>query len=279
MKSRLISCVFLVSLVASLLITGAVHAFEVATIDQFVVIKNGAVFLNDTFGDGVPPPSSEATFPGGAPASYIARGVFDESGGKLTMDSLDGFPSFGLAGVILDDPILTHFGRFFTNINPANLTLGLKIDDSIEIRGLFDLTELQKQASFYEIRFTDFLSLGNPGNDIMLHGVFKATLGPFAGQNIVRFTGANFVTGGITVFGATPLDPNHDQILFILERPGNSAADRRVFARFAYVDGGSIDISDDANLAGLTFIDLSPPPSLPATIFKAKTSRAQSFAS
>lgn len=221
-------------------------AFE-ARIDQFVVIKNGTVLFNDGFGDGNPPPS------GVGPFSYLTNGVFAESGGKGIMNSDVGFPTLGLAGFVLDEPILFTSGLLLTNIDNNNLTLGLKVDDTIEVRALFDIVAPQKKSDQYGIRLTD-RTLAQAGDDIILLRVVKSSV---TGNDVISFAKANFETGALDLAGRQLLEPGHDQILLRLQRPGNTALDREVFASFAYVDGGSIDISDNVAIGLLSFTNLS----------------------
>jgi hypothetical protein len=223
-------------------------AFE-ARIDQFVVIRNGVAppFFNDPFGNGNPPPSAAPGF------AYRTQGVFAETAGKAIMNSSVGFPTLGLAGAVLGEPVVRHLGLLLTNIDDADLARGLKVDDTIEVRALFDVVEPQKKSQAYGIELSD-RSSAQAGDDIASLEIRKSA---GTGNNIIVFFKANFETGAVDRAGFQLLEPGHDQILLRLRRPGNSAADREVFASFAYVDGGSINIADDGALAALTFVELS----------------------
>lgn len=240
-----------VVLVFTVTYPGVADALE-AKIDQFVVLKNGSIRVNDPFTDGNPPCDLQNPFVEGSTRTYTCRGVFTEGSGKATFNSLDGFPTFGLAGSLLDVPVLLNQARHNSNIEPlAVSTGGLKVDDVIEIRGLFDLVLPEKKQDIYGITFTDrALNIGNEGNDNVRLNVLKTRI---SGENVVRFTKSDFITGEVDAADSVLLDPAHSQILLVLTRPGNTPANREVHAKFAYVDA-PIDISGD--LSGLTFIHL-----------------------
>ena len=49
-------------LAAACLVAAATGAQALdASLDQFVIYRNGVLYANDTFGDGVPPPSGQGT--------------------------------------------------------------------------------------------------------------------------------------------------------------------------------------------------------------------------
>jgi hypothetical protein len=221
-------------------------------IDQFVVLKNGAIYLNDPFTDGHPPCDLQNPTVEGSTRTYTCRGVFTEGGGKATFNSNDGFPTFGLAGSLLNVPVLLNNGRLNSNIDPLSVsTGGLKVDDVLEIRGLFDLVVPGEKQDIYGITFTDRApNRNNEGNDNVRLNVLKTRI---SGQNVVRFTKSDFITAEVDPADDVLLDPNHSQILLVLTRPGNSPDNREVHAKFAYVDSPR-DISGD--LSGLTFIQM-----------------------
>ena len=98
-------------------------------IDEFGIDRNGGAFFSDTFSNGSPPPNvPSATFGDGAPASYSVSGTLGpESGGKLALDTSQGALQFNFDESAF---IKQLQARANTNINPANLTNGLKIDDT-----------------------------------------------------------------------------------------------------------------------------------------------------
>ncbi|MDH3240709.1 MAG: hypothetical protein OEO83_08580 [Alphaproteobacteria bacterium] len=249
--SAVSSAAFVAAMFMFLLLPSA-NALE-TRIDQFVIFKNGSLFVNDKFDDGNPPPTSEAFFNNGStPVTYMMRGVMTEGGSKAILDSADGFPTLGLSGAVLGEPVLLNRARVRTNIDPVSVsTAGLKIDDTIEVRGLFDLTVPLKKSDTYGIGLVDrATNIGNLGNDRVRIRVNKT---PGGGNNRVSFVRSNAETGVTEVAGQMPLDATRALILLILTRSGNSAADREVQAKFAYLDA-PIDISGD--LSALTFEQL-----------------------
>lgn len=217
--------IFSVTLVVASVSQG--DAFE-ARIDLFRVIKNNVDLFVDTFGNGNPPPS------GGPGFGYSTKGVFAEAGSKGIMNSDVGLPTFGRAGFVLDDPILFTSALLLTDIDNTNLIQGLKIDDTIEVRALFDLVAPQKKGDQYGIRLTDQTST-QAGDDVILLRVVKSSV---TGNDLISFAKANFETGALDLAGSHLLEPGHDQILLRLRRP--NTLDRQVFASYAYVDAGVI---------------------------------------
>ena len=97
--------------------------------------KNGdTAFFNDDFSDGISP-----TAPGGAPAgfSYLPSGTFSESGGRAV---LNGAAASSQRGVGIDALVAGHLLTVGSNIDPADLGRGLKIDDDFEVTARFDLS-------------------------------------------------------------------------------------------------------------------------------------------
>lgn len=222
-RQLLVYAIFTATLVVASVSQG--DAFE-ARIDQFVVIKNGAVFFNDGFGNGIPPPS------GGSGFGYSTKGVLAESVGKGIMNSDVGLPSFGRAGFVLNDPVLFTSALLLTDIDNNNLTQGLKVDDTFVVQALFDIVAPQKKGDQYGIRLTDQTST-QAGNDIVNLRVVKSSV---TGNDRISFAKANFETGALDRAGSHLLEPGHDQILLRLRRP--NTLNGQVFASFAYVDGG-----------------------------------------
>jgi hypothetical protein len=196
-------------------------------IDNFSVTKNGALFFDDPFSDGIPPPSAP-NFPNGFPALYFVDGTLNESSGKVRLDTV---------GAAIIPSIVTGQSLFFeraillTNIDPLNLDLGLKIDDTFSVQGLFDLSVPTENIELYGIRLLDGTAT-NVANDIVSLGVRRGTDG------VDRLEFARFGPGIAEIFGNLVLDPNHDQILFDLTRA--STGNNAITGSFAYVDGGVV---------------------------------------
>jgi len=127
--------------------------------DNFNITKNGNAFFEDTFADGLAPPASP-NFANGDAHVYGVNGGFQETGGKLILDSSDGEPgvSIGTTSAIISNNALVR-----SNIDPANLLRGLKSDDDFTVEGLFDLIIPDSPRETYGIRLNDRL-VGGPGN-------------------------------------------------------------------------------------------------------------------
>ncbi len=241
-------------------------AGTVVNVDQFVVMKNGTVFLNDPFSDSQPPPQSEAT------TSYFTRGDFGagcppdlcaDVGGKTTMNSDNGLPTISNTvlstgrTIFAGDLTRNHRATFTSNRNNSNLVAGLKIDDDIEVLGLFDLVEPNRGSTNYGIGFSDF----GPGgvisgrNDRLRLSVLKGTSDLQTRISFFRFErgagpgGADLVTPIARSGVLTPADLSNSQILLRLRTPAN---DNTVTAEFAFVNS-PIDISDATAVNALSF--------------------------
>src|SRR5216110_3549308 len=125
-----VPCLFFVALAACWSITS--HAF-VVKIDDFSIIRNGALFFDDSFTDGIPPPSGPA-----GPGTYNVFGTIPstaESGGKLILDSANGALS---ANAIEQARRVVNVTRLTDT--SSDLALGLKSDDTLSLTGIFSLT-------------------------------------------------------------------------------------------------------------------------------------------
>ena len=198
-------------------------------IDDFSVTRNGALIFDDPFSDGVPPPSAP-TFTNGVPASYFVSGTLNESGGKVRLDTVGAaiVPGIGIAQNFFFERAL-----LLTNINPADLTLGLKNDDTLSVRGLFDLTVPTKNFEFYGVVLNDATG-PDTGNDLLHVGVRRGG----DGVDRVQFFRIDDVADIVSFFGGFLLDPAHGQILLDLTRL--STGSDAITASFAYVDGGVV---------------------------------------
>ena len=231
-------------------------------LDEFTVTRNGSAFFTDSFDDAVPPPSA----PGGR--QYNVSGSFGpETGGKLTMDSVDavcGINAFGNNRCI-QRAILQ------TNIDSSNLTNGLKIDDTFSVTGLFDLTDPSVLREKYGIRLTDRGGLeGTPpnGNDIIELAVRRTS----GDQLTVRLRRLDVGTGIDTILETLPLDLSlGDQIALMLSR--NSTTSNAITVSFSYVNAGVFssptafsitpDIFNGESFTRAAFVATTPVP-LPA---------------
>jgi len=262
--------------VFSFIISTAVFSlFNVANatvfaIDDFNIIKNGNNIFNDPFNDGTPPPSSEGTFPSGAPGSYLTKGAPTESNGKVYLDtSLGEVVSSPLNGI----PVSVQRSRLITNRNNANLTNGLKVDDTFTVSGLFDFIS-PEVGERYSIRLADW---DDPAGviDVVEMGLQLS----MSGDIIAQFSKYDFDLGvrdalaiwNLTnFFDTSTFDINaYDQIEFFLAKDfASSSAIRGYFNMYDYdagagatilgSGGGTADIFTVNNFTRAEFIALSP---------------------
>jgi hypothetical protein len=226
-------------------------------IDDFRVTKNGGLLFDDPFNDGVPPPSAP-NFTNGTSASYNVVGTPDESGGKVRLDTVG---AGATTSIVTGQTILAERGLLLTNIDPLNLTSGLKSGDTFSVRGLFDLTVPTQKSEFYGIRLFDATAT-TPANDLVALGIRRGSDG------VDRVEFSRTAPGITDFFGNLLLDPGHDQILLDLTRA--STASNAITASFAYVDGGvvgpfttygsTVDIFHDENFTRAEFILFGPAP-------------------
>ena len=207
----------------------------VVDIDQFSLVKNGNSFFVDPFGDGVPPPSAP-NFPNGAPASYFVGGTIPagaETNGLLRLNSSNGaivvnaggFVNHSLASILQ------------TDVNPANLVNGLKIDDTFSMTGVFSLVpNTGPLYSGYGIGFNDGGGGNVRRNEWNLQLQYSETLA----QNIIRFAWQDFDANIINNLAVIPVSAplGSDQVSFTLARPSLDTFD--LVASFAYLDNGVV---------------------------------------
>lgn len=202
-------------------------------------------WFHDTFSDFNEPPSSESVFPNGATASYLVKPVpalpgpeeADPLGptddGHLKLDTAEGAPS---NSQVTGRSSLFQRARVATNTsnNPDN-NLGLKVDHSFKVTGIFDLIEpdLDLEPEFYGIRLTDF-GAADPNDNTQLRVIQTA-----GGQWRVSFVEADFGTGVFNILDSFLLTDvsnlvDYEQIALMLTKAdmGNSL----ISASFALVD-------------------------------------------
>ncbi len=201
-------------------------------IDQFTVVKNGTTLFTDPFDNGIPPPNAP-NFTGGGPASYFVSGTLNESSGKVRLDTL--------GAAVTTPPVPAAFGgaqnifielaQLNTNIDPGNLTLGLKSNATFSVTGVFDLALPTANYEVYGIRLFD--PVGPTSFNDLLPLVVRR-----GGDGLVRieFNRIDASLGVFTQIDNVLLDPAHDQIALTLTRAdvGNNA----ITASFRYLDGG-----------------------------------------
>jgi hypothetical protein len=213
----------------------------VVYLDQFVVTRNGGTLFADGFGDGNPPPSAP-NFPNGQPASYSVFGTFvtgSEANGLLRLNSADG----GLSQNALEQDRRTLRAALNTNTDSSDLASGLKIDDTLGLRGLFNLSSLTGPLiNGYGIRFTDRTADG-----VHQAAELDVRFNPLTGKVEVRYILQDFDTNQITQRGQADFAPPNgaDQILLQMTRPdtgfdGTNYTNTNFFASFSYLQGGNV---------------------------------------
>lgn len=206
----------------------------VVSIDSFTVTRNGAAFFSDTFSDGVAPPSAP-NFVGGAAANYLLLGTIPagaESGGLLQLDTANGVQTANSLGQGRQETRV----RLATNIDDANLTAGLKVDDTLSLAGIFALSIPTGVFNpQYSVRFTD-AAAGAIHQAVQMQVLFDTT----AGVARLRYIIQDFDTDTLTVLGSALLvaPVGADGILLGIDRV--SAAGGDFFGSFAYVTGGVV---------------------------------------
>jgi hypothetical protein len=209
------------------------HA-TVASIDEFTVARNGVTFFSDSFDDGLEPPSAPNFAAGGA-ASYILLGTIPstaESGGLLQLDTVNGVATVNAVGI----GRLETRVRLATNIDDANLAAGLKVDDTLSVAGIFDLsTPTGVLNPQYSVRFTDAAS-GEVHQSVQLQVIFNTA----TGLTQIRYIIQDFDADTLTVLGSALLDApsGADGILLGIDR--FSAVGGDFFGSYAYVTGGIV---------------------------------------
>jgi hypothetical protein len=205
----------------------------VVRVDQFSVTRNGVAVFTDGFTDGAEPPSAP-NFASGTPASYAIVGTIPgtaESGGVLLLNSANGALLPNAAGAARRNVIAT----LLTDTS-ADLSLGLKSDDTLRVSGTFGLTTPTGPLfSAYGVRFID----GTAGSVDQLLQLF-VRYNEATGQAELVYILQDFDADTITTFGAVPLASfvpvGADQITLFIERP--DTGNNNFFGHFEFLAGG-----------------------------------------
>lgn len=198
-------------------------------LDEFSVVKNGAPLFQDSFNDGVPPPSAP-NFAGGTPASYFVNGTLNEANGKVRLDTTGAAIVPPVGGPALP-PFFFERALLLTNRDPGNVTAGLKSGDTFSVSGRFDLAVPSVRFQEYSVSLNDGTPT-NTANDLLRLAVRRTG----TGFDLVQFFRLDLQADTFTSIAFALLDPNHDQIDLILSR--TSTANNAITASFAYVDNG-----------------------------------------
>jgi hypothetical protein len=199
-------------------------------IDSFTVGKNGATWFVDDFSDGVAPPSAPS-FPGGAAASYSVGGTAGpEAGGLLSLDPAQGVLATNAAGATRR----TLRAALNSNTNSADLASGLKIDDTLSVRGLFNFSSpTGPLANGYGVRFTDRSSAG-----LFEIAELLVFYSPTTGTARIGWVNQDFAASATSLVESAELElmKGVDQILLRIARPDRTSPD--FFASWDYLSGG-----------------------------------------
>ena len=169
------------------------------------------------------------------PASYSVFGTFvagSEASGLLRLNSADG----GLTQNALGQDRLTLRAALNTNTDSSDLDTGLKIDDTLGLTGLFNLSSLTGPLiNGYGIRFTDRTAAG-----VNQAAELDVRFNPVTGKVEVRYILQDFDTNQIFERGLADFAPPNgaDQILLQLTRP--DIANTNFFASYSYLQGGNV---------------------------------------
>jgi VCBS repeat-containing protein len=218
--------------------TGAAPASYHFEMDRLTVTKNGAPFFEDTFADGLAPPSSP-NFANGDPTTYGLNGGFQETGDRLIIDSADAIVGVSVGTT---SPLISNTALVRSNIDPANLARGLKSDDNFTVDGLFDLILPDSPRETYGIRLTDRL-VGGPGTPPDQLGDDAIELVVRMGQDgvvRVQLREIDFANDQVVNIGGIPINPppGADQILLRLTHSTTDVG--ALHASFDYLSGGLV---------------------------------------
>ena len=214
-------------------------------IDEFWIVKNSTEIFRDSFNDGIVPvsgPDGAATYIN-SPTSGIA-GFTSESGGKLTMTPALGTPTL-VTGTTADT---FTGGMRAISTNPL-APGGFAVTDDIEIRGLFDMSNLPTiSGQQFGIRFTDRTNT-NTGDDIPQLSVAKSSL---TGNIIVRFADLDFAGNTADLAGAVSIQgllPTANQIELVLHKAATSNVVEASYIVYdvsmAIIGSGTLDNTND----------------------------------
>lgn len=266
-----------VAVVAALggFLTGIAPAMATYSINMydFNLTKGTNVIFDDTFSDGAAPPSAP-NFSNGSTAVYGTTGGFVEPvGGPLQLDSANAVnPGFSALGT----PFAGNYAILHSNIDPTNLTNGLKEGGSFSVNGLFDLYQPTVPLEHYGIRLTDHVGSGpqaQAGNDVVDLQVGLSGSGTFR----VALNQINFDTPSVTTLDTVTLTSallaGVDRIaLHLIVNAANQTA---VAASFDLLSGSTVlntialantgTIFSDENWTRAEFYAATPVPE-PATV-------------
>lgn len=185
-------------------------------LDEFWINKNSTEIFRDSFADNIPPASG----PDG-PTTYSLvgpGGITSETGNKLTMTPSLGVPT-GISGTYAEYSTVAL--RLLATSQTNSNFLGQ--DDSFEIHGLFDMSNLPMiTGQSFGIRASDrAVNIGNLGNDTYVLFVGMDPMGDI----VVALRHNDFAANLSTVIDSISIQSllsGADQIEFMLSKAANA---------------------------------------------------------
>ncbi len=198
------------------------------SVDTFSITRDGSLVLNDTFSDGIPPPSG----PLGA-TTYAVNGTIPasaESGGLLLIDSANG---------VLSENAVEAARRTLTVTRLTSTSGGasqLSNTDTLLLKGIFGLViPTGPLANGYGVRFTD-----NPGGAGNTHQILQMQVSFNATTNTpqIRYLLQDFDLNTVTTLGSASISApaGDDEICLYISRPDTS--NDNFFGSYAYGTAG-----------------------------------------
>jgi hypothetical protein len=157
--------------------------------------------------------------------------------GKLTLDSSGAVPLTVPTG----DLFIHQRAILLTNIDPTNLTLGLKSNDTFSVTGVFDLIIPSELREGYDVMFNDGTPNNTP-NDIAMMRVFRTPSNTLE----IQLAHLDFVGHTVGIIDSIVLAPNHDTISLRLEK--KDSISKTITGSYAYDNGNFIEFDNTMDI-------------------------------
>jgi VCBS repeat-containing protein len=220
-------------------------------VDDLKVTKNGGVIFQDTFNDGVAPPSGPNFSPatGLNPSAYTSQGPFTEANGLAFFDGFKaatfGATNYGERAMLNTDisPIS----------DPVNGAKGLKSNSNFTAESRFDLIMPEDNGDVYGVRLTDQNSTPPDNNSSVDLVVARDATGVH-----VQLRQINMSTSTVTVLESKDfVQGANDQIVLRLDYDKTSFVDTsvggHVTAAFDLVSNGVVASTASFSSQGTIF--------------------------